>query len=497
MFFGRREALAASVFPVSGDREILAWVERRAVPAPEGCAAGTVTADYGFAAKELPAAAKKDSYTARFVADGVTVATVGYHPGDRALQEPSVPARAGYTGFWSRYALGEEDITVQAVYRRTRATGGERLSSGTYDLAYGAAGTLTVAAGSSVTLSGEGEDLTLTVEAGARLTLDGLCLRGDTTLLTLGEGCTLCLLGDNSLEVVSDLRSNAAPTLRFAGSLTVTGTGSLRVQAGAGNTAIWSEGGSLVQKSGLLLVKKLDLLGFSGGAVNAATLRLEGGSFLAYTDSDHEPALAVGSVTLAGGSLNVRSMHTEQAVEGTLELAGGSARLEGYSPNSSGAGKTTLNASAASSVTGSGFLADSAGVGTVLLTGQRITFRGTPVSVEVCNVDGSNYFKLRDVAALLSGTGSGFSLSFDTELRAVLARRGESYTLVGGELQPGKDQASTAVPSRWLLYVDGALQPCDSVNVGGSNYFKLRDLGAALGFRVDYDQETRTVIIDP
>ena len=36
MFFGRREALAASVFPVSGDREILAWVERRAVPAPEG-----------------------------------------------------------------------------------------------------------------------------------------------------------------------------------------------------------------------------------------------------------------------------------------------------------------------------------------------------------------------------------------------------------------------------------------------------------------------------
>jgi hypothetical protein len=79
----------------------------------------------------------------------------------------------------------------------------------------------------------------------------------------------------------------------------------------------------------------------------------------------------------------------------------------------------------------------------------------------------------------------------------VTACRGEAYTFVGGELLPGEDKSSTAVPSQWLLYVDGALRPCAAVNVGGNNFFKLRDLADALGFHVEYDKEMRTVIIEP
>ena len=32
-------------------------------------------------------------------------------------------------------------------------------------------------------------------------------------------------------------------------------------------------------------------------------------------------------------------------------------------------------------------------------------------------------------------------------------------------------------------------------NIGGNNYFKLRDLGQALGFNVTWDDATRTVSI--
>ena len=33
-------------------------------------------------------------------------------------------------------------------------------------------------------------------------------------------------------------------------------------------------------------------------------------------------------------------------------------------------------------------------------------------------------------------------------------------------------------------------------NIGGNNYFMLRDLGEALGFEVDYDAATRTMIMN-
>ena len=32
-------------------------------------------------------------------------------------------------------------------------------------------------------------------------------------------------------------------------------------------------------------------------------------------------------------------------------------------------------------------------------------------------------------------------------------------------------------------------------NIGGNNYFKLRDLGDALGFTVDYDADSNTAIV--
>ena len=45
------------------------------------------------------------------------------------------------------------------------------------------------------------------------------------------------------------------------------------------------------------------------------------------------------------------------------------------------------------------------------------------------------------------------------------------------------------------LSVDGIDADCDKYNIDGSNYFKLRDLGDALGFTVDYDADSNTAIV--
>ena len=56
----------------------------------------------------------------------------------------------------------------------------------------------------------------------------------------------------------------------------------------------------------------------------------------------------------------------------------------------------------------------------------------------------------------------------------------------------------TATPTRNLgqsVYVDNTRVYPTGYNIGGNNYFKLRDLGDALEFDVDYSATTNTAII--
>ncbi len=127
---------------------------------------------------------------------------------------------------------------------------------------------------------------------------------------------------------------------------------------------------------------------------------------------------------------------------------------------------------------------------------QLLSVDGVDADCDKYNIDGSNYFKLRDLAQLLSKTDSCFSVSFDAQSNAVTVASGKEYTPVGGELERGQDQSKTAVVSRQSVLIDGeAVDGLSVYNIGGNNYFKLRDLGDALGFTVDYDADSNTAIV--
>jgi hypothetical protein len=132
---------------------------------------------------------------------------------------------------------------------------------------------------------------------------------------------------------------------------------------------------------------------------------------------------------------------------------------------------------------------------TVLLSSQSLKVNGVNKSLEIYNINGNNYFKLRDVAYLLNGTASQFSVTFDAGKKAISCVKGEAYDPVGGEVKLGSDKSETVVPSSQSLYIDGALVSLSPFNIGGNNFFKLRDLGIALNFNVDYDDTTRTMLI--
>lgn len=132
----------------------------------------------------------------------------------------------------------------------------------------------------------------------------------------------------------------------------------------------------------------------------------------------------------------------------------------------------------------------------VTVSPQNLSVDGVDADCDKYNIDGSNYFKLRDLAQLLSKTDSCFSVSFDEQSNAVAVVSGKEYIPVGGELARGQDHSKTAVVSKQSVLIDGkAVDGLSIYNIGGNNYFKLRDLGNALGFTVDYDADSNTAIV--
>ena len=131
------------------------------------------------------------------------------------------------------------------------------------------------------------------------------------------------------------------------------------------------------------------------------------------------------------------------------------------------------------------------------LSAQNLTVNGRTVACEKYNIDGSNYFKLRDLAKLLDGTASQFDVGWDEVNKLVSITAGHAYTTPNGqELVVGADNSASAQVSAQTIMINGAVRTDLTVyNIGGSNFFKLREMGDALGFNVDYNATTNTAIV--
>jgi len=80
--------------------------------------------------------------------------------------------------------------------------------------------------------------------------------------------------------------------------------------------------------------------------------------------------------------------------------------------------------------------------------------------------------------------------------RAVTLTSGGAYTAVGSEMAKGDGKAKTASPTQSKIYLDGRELALTVYNIGGSNFFKLRDLMEVLNVYVGYDEPTRAITLD-
>lgn len=128
---------------------------------------------------------------------------------------------------------------------------------------------------------------------------------------------------------------------------------------------------------------------------------------------------------------------------------------------------------------------------------HKVTLDGKAVAPQGYNIENNNYYKLRDIAYILNGTDSQFNVSWDSDSNRIELTSGTTYQAVGGEMTDSVSaQIKSCMPSSATIVLDGKTISLTGYLVNGNNYYKLRDVGKALGFGVDFDSDKQTVVID-
>lgn len=125
-----------------------------------------------------------------------------------------------------------------------------------------------------------------------------------------------------------------------------------------------------------------------------------------------------------------------------------------------------------------------------------VSMNGEQLSMQAYLANGNNYVRLRDFAAILNGTGSQFGLTYDAANGAVVINNGAPYE---GSNSSGTIQGSTVMSQlrQPVLYVDGVAYTIDSYLIDDLNYMKIRDLCAAIGCGIEWDEATGQVVLVP
>lgn len=133
---------------------------------------------------------------------------------------------------------------------------------------------------------------------------------------------------------------------------------------------------------------------------------------------------------------------------------------------------------------------------TALPSDAVLMINGREYEIAGYNVNNSNYYKIRDIAMLMSTTGARFNVEWDPELNGISIKTGERYDVIGGELENEPVTTLEISETTSPIYIDGRLSEFQAYTINGSTYFKIRDIADAAGFSVEWNNATQTIVIN-
>lgn len=129
---------------------------------------------------------------------------------------------------------------------------------------------------------------------------------------------------------------------------------------------------------------------------------------------------------------------------------------------------------------------------------QELFLNGKKSAINGYNIKGYNYFKLRDLAAILIGTEVKMDLEGDN--KNITIDTNKSYKKLKDDLKPLSNEVKRALEKDMTVKViSGTKSEFTKIkvfNIGGYNYFKLRDVGELLDFKVSYDEKNNRAIVE-
>lgn len=126
---------------------------------------------------------------------------------------------------------------------------------------------------------------------------------------------------------------------------------------------------------------------------------------------------------------------------------------------------------------------------------KKVTLDGEEVMVGAYDVEGYNYLKLRDIAAILNGKKCQFSVGYDEPTKLISVELTKAYEKVEGDLAEIKDEKAKAIVSVKKILVNGEEKEVKTALINEYNYMQLRDLGSLVGLGVKYDQVNKVIML--
>lgn len=126
---------------------------------------------------------------------------------------------------------------------------------------------------------------------------------------------------------------------------------------------------------------------------------------------------------------------------------------------------------------------------------KKVTLDGEEVMVGAYDVEGYNYLKLRDVAAILNTKKCQFNVGFDKPTKLITVELAKGYEKVEGDLAEIKDEKAKAIVSVKKILVNGEEKEIKTALINEYNYMQLRDLASLVGLDVKYDAKNKVIML--
>ena len=126
---------------------------------------------------------------------------------------------------------------------------------------------------------------------------------------------------------------------------------------------------------------------------------------------------------------------------------------------------------------------------------KKVTLDGEEVMVGAYDVEGYNYLKLRDVAAILNTKKCQFNVGFDKPTKLITVELAKGYEKVEGDLAEIKDEKAKAIVSVKKILVNGEEKEIKTALINEYNYMQLRDLASLVGLDVKYDKVNKVIML--